>query len=82
MKSTSRVPVNVTIHPQQVFRLDGIVESLQKKGFQVRERLKTIGVVTGECDAGDLAALRSVNGVSSIEHDKEASVGPPDAAVQ
>lgn len=54
-------------------------QRLADKGLKIEAMLDAIGIITGACDAGDIARLQKVDGVAAVEHDIAVDIGPPDA---
>ncbi len=57
----------------------GVRRRLADAGLEIENILDAIGIITGACDAGDLAGLRQVEGVAAVERDTTVDIGPPDA---
>ncbi len=61
--------------------LGGVIPKLRKSGMKIQSVLDTVGIVTGEIEAGKLDSLSKVPGVS-VEEDKTVQLPSPDSPVQ
>lgn len=73
-------PVTVTVAEGHLGRIDAVVSELREHGMQVEQVLTGLGLVTGQ--AADLAALRELTGVTSVDAAQQVQLPPPDAEVQ
>lgn len=64
-----RSNILVSVKDKALDRIDAIAAELRDNGMSVAEVLPLTGLVTGDADDGDLARLRKVAGVSSLEID-------------
>jgi hypothetical protein len=64
-----RSNILVSVEDKALGRIDAIAAELRANGMAVAEVLPLTGLVTGAADDGDLAKLRNVAGVSSLEID-------------
>jgi hypothetical protein len=62
--------VLVTVEEQAHSKLDDIAGALRRRGLKVVDVLRLGGVIAGEAKDEDLARLREVRGVASIELDQ------------
>ncbi|GAA3057632.1 MULTISPECIES: hypothetical protein [Actinomycetes] len=84
MTSPGERPVGwiVTVDEERTARLDEVVAELQAAGLQVNRVLTSLGMVHGRATEEQLEALRSVDGVVSVDREQEHRISPPDAEVQ
>lgn len=76
--------------PRQTFLLtvtpgtdiDAIRHDCEKLGLDEVQVLSHAGVVIGTGDVSVADALRRVNGVHSVEPEKQISIAPPDSDIQ
>ena len=54
-----------------------VAAALTKVGFDVGAVLAEIGVITGRCAKGKVAALRALPGVAEVAPDAPVNIGPP-----
>ncbi len=72
--------VTVTVDEEHVPSIAHVADDLRQHGMQVERVLVTLGVVTGR--STDLAALRAVPGVASVDPELSVQLPPPDQDVQ
>ena len=70
----------VTVDDEHIAVLDDIVERLRERGMTVHDVLENTGIVTGSIE--DVDAIRDVEGVSSVDVDRQISIPPPDEDIQ
>jgi hypothetical protein len=74
--------VTVTVRDGHLEALDEVVQGLQGRGMQVEQVLGSLGIVTGSVPEDALDALRSVEGVASVDEQLTHRVPPPDSPIQ
>jgi hypothetical protein len=62
--------VLVTVHEQAHARLEDVAKALRKRGLKVVDVFPLGGVIAGEAKSEDLARLRDVGDVASVELDQ------------
>ena len=70
----------VSVDDEHLDRLDHVLDRLRELGLEVDEVLPNIGIVTGS--TADPDALRGVDGVLSVDAQREFRIPPPDEEVQ
>jgi hypothetical protein len=75
-------PVSVTVRDDHLEALDDIVRGLQARGMQVDQVLGSLGIITGSAPEEALGALRSVDGVASVDEQLTHRIPPPDSPIQ
>jgi hypothetical protein len=76
------VEVTVLISEDALARFDAIVAACELAGLQVTQRLAALGVVVGQIDAAHIPALRSVEGVATVEVSRDIQLPPADSELQ
>jgi hypothetical protein len=74
----AKVQVSLSVSDSHVSRLKDVAQAAKKVGMKVDQQLDALGVLTGSIDQSKLAQLRRVDGVSSIEEEREVSIPKPD----
>lgn len=77
-----RVNISVTVDDAHQDQLMEVAAALQAAGMQVEHSLETIGVITGSCEASQIASLSQVAGVASLEPAQEVQLPPTDSPLQ
>lgn len=72
--------VTVTVDEDHLDVVQQVAEELRRRGMRVESVLEVLGMVTGETD--DLTALRTVEGVRSVDAQMRHDVGPPGSHLQ
>lgn len=62
--------VNILVSEDYIDHFPEVVDAVQRAGLHVEVEMEEIGVVSGSVDHQDLAALRRVKGVYSIEAER------------
>jgi hypothetical protein len=75
-------PVSVTVRDDHPEALDDVVQGLRARGMQVDQVLASLGIITGSAPEESLDALRSVDGVASVDAQLIHRVPPPDSPIQ
>lgn len=70
MAAKKRVNITVQVTESHLNNADEVTKSLKKKGFQLKETLREIGVLTGSAPADAISSLSSVEGVAAIEQER------------
>jgi hypothetical protein len=76
------VRVVVSASDDHLERMDELAERLRQSGMQIDTLLKTLGALTGSVSRSKLAELGKLEGVSSVEPEREVSVPPPESPIQ
>lgn len=63
-------------------QVDQIVKESELIGFNCKTQIDEIGLVMGELDAEKIDELRNIEGIMSVELDKEIQLPPHDSEVQ
>ena len=74
--------VSVVVSDAALKRFGEIVRRLETAGLRVEQALEQIGIVTGSISAGNVDALKKVEGVVTVEEIGEVRIPPPDSGVQ
>jgi hypothetical protein len=74
--------VNISVADDFRGRLDEVVAGGERVGLRVRQRLDSIGVLTGSIDSAQIPALERVPGVSRVERERRVQLPPPESRVQ
>lgn len=61
----------VTVDNQHLSTIDAVAKALRSAGMRITNVLNTTGIITGEIAKTEIAALRAVSGVASVEPDEE-----------
>lgn len=72
----------VTVDQQRAARLDDAVADLQAAGLRVNRVLTSLGMIQGRATEQQRDALAAVDGVVSVDVEREHRISPPDADVQ
>lgn len=75
--AVNRVKVAVAIGEEALDRIHEVAEACRVLGFRHDSTLVRIGVLVGSVEAGDLARLRAVPGVTAVEIEREFQHGRP-----
>lgn len=63
------INILVSVNEQRREELNSVARELESAGMKVAEIFPISGVISGAAAGGDLAKLRSVQGVSSVEEE-------------
>ncbi|MFI7481858.1 hypothetical protein ACH9EU_05505 [Kocuria sp. M1R5S2] len=72
----------VTVDAAHLAVIDDVAGALRSCGMQVEQVLGSIGMVTGSAGESSVPALRSVDGVESVDEELTHRLPPPEAGVQ
>lgn len=72
--------VIVTVDDAAFSDLDGVTSRLEEAGMEVQERLDFLGQIIGT--AGQVSALREVEGVSDVSESGRVQLAPPGSKLQ
>ena len=72
----------ISIDERYLAEMPRVVRRLEQEGLEVGSALREIGTVSGSAAAEDIAALRAVDGVASVEAERDIALPPPDAPIQ
>lgn len=78
----SKKKVVVTVSDAALKNIQGVVDRLTAKGMKVEQVLPVMGVISGSLPVSKKSALRSVEGVHSVEDEAEVQLPPPDSEIQ
>lgn len=75
-----KIHVNVTL--LEGARAEPVLASARSLGFTLEEHLQTIGVLRGSVDEAVLPQLEAVEGIETVERDRDVGIPPPGSPVQ
>jgi hypothetical protein len=78
----AKVRLTLSVSDSHVGQLKKVVQAAKKAGMKVEQQLDALGVLTGSIDEGKVDRLRQIEGVSSVEAEREIRIPPPDRPVQ
>jgi hypothetical protein len=78
----AEVDVVVSVSDEHLDHLDDVVSELRAAGLHVHETLGRLGTVIGSVPSAQLSSLSDIEGVASVEPDREYRLPPPDSDVQ
>ncbi|MBF1999260.1 MAG: hypothetical protein IGS38_00890 [Synechococcales cyanobacterium M58_A2018_015] len=61
----------VAIKDEFLGQLPKVCHRLQSAGMSINDVLSTVGTITGSIDSENLATLRTIEGVASVEQEEE-----------
>jgi hypothetical protein len=74
--------VSITVDDSHLDAISQVVAALRARGLHVDQVLDELGIITGSVPQGQHDALRSVDGVVSVEQGQHFRLPPPDSPVQ
>jgi hypothetical protein len=76
--------MQITVTVRHDYRSDTsrIAEQLTAGGMHVENVLSTLGMITGSLPEGQRAALVGIEGVESVDEDRQVVLPPPDSDIQ
>ena len=77
----ARGNLRVTVLLANPENADSVIKRLRAKGFKPESSLKEIGVVVGTVPEAKLASLSEVDGVTSVEREREIQLPPPESGI-
>ena len=77
-----RTSVVVAVDDAHLGAIAEVADRLRGAGMTIERTHELLGTVTGWTEGGDIAALRAVDGVASVERERTYRLPPPDAPVQ
>ena len=80
--SEQTTPVIVTVTDERLNDIKEVADQLVARGMRVERVLPVTGVISGSVASFQLAALREVDGVTSVEEEVTAVLPPRDSPVQ
>jgi len=72
----------VTVDDQHATAMGQVAATLRANGMQVSQVLEAIGVITGTVPDGGETALRSIQGVKSVDPALNIAIPSPDSPLQ
>ena len=75
------VNINVTVDQEYLSAIADVADALRARGMQV-EQVLAMGFITGSASNDSLPALKSVNGVQSVDEELGYRLPPPDEDIQ
>ena len=78
----NRKPVIVTVSDRMLKDIHQLAERLGTKGMKVERVMPVTGVISGTLPSSKMSALRTIDGVESVEEEATAILPPPDSPVQ
>jgi hypothetical protein len=80
--SISVLRVSVSIADNYLGRISEVVEQSKKAGLKVDHVLDPIGVITGSIESEKIKQLQNVDGIQTIEAEREYKIAPPQSNIQ
>lgn len=74
--------ITVTVRHDYLSDTGRIAEQLTAGGMHVENVLSTLGMITGSLPDGQRAALAGIEGVESVDEDRQVVLPPPDSDIQ
>ena len=74
--------ITVTVRHDYLSDTGRIAEQLTATGMHVENVLSTLGMITGSLPEGQRAALAEIEGVESVDEDRQVVLPPPDSDIQ
>lgn len=74
--------ITVTVDEAHLTSIHDVAQQLRSQGMHVDQVLESVGVITGSVPDHHYSALKSIEGVSSVDEQHQFHVPPPDADVQ
>jgi hypothetical protein len=72
----------VTVHDDQLPRIDELADRLRDAGMRVDQVLHPVGVITGSVPSAQRVVIETVPGVAAVEDETSFQLPPPDAEIQ
>lgn len=77
-----KLKLSVSVADEHRHRFADVVKKIKKAGMKVEQELDNLGIVTGSIDSEKLNSLHKVEGVSSVEEEREYQIPPPEDNIQ
>jgi len=78
----AKVRLSLSVSDSHLKHLGKIAQAAKKAGMVVEQQLDTLGILTGSIDADKVSKLHRIDGVSSVEPERQVGVPPPERPVQ
>ena len=78
----TKLRVTLSVSDSHLKHLPKVVQAAKKAGMKLEQQLDTLGVLTGIIDADKMDRLRRIEGVSSVEQEREVHVPTPCSPLQ
>ena len=66
--------LTVSLTDDALQNADAVLNEARKAGFKLDSFLDAIGIAVGESDPGAVQRLRAINGIKSVEEDREVGI--------
>jgi hypothetical protein len=76
------VSVVVAISDDHVDQITELARQMRDRGLRVERILRTLGTVTGRIQPSKISEIAGLDGVTSIEQERDIQLPPPDSPVQ
>lgn len=80
--SPETVEYIVTVQSQYLDRVQEVTEHLESAGLKVERVLGTLGQIVGRAEEAKRPTLAGVEGVQSVDPDRQFRIAPPDSEIQ
>jgi len=77
-----KASISILLDDKHVHRIHEVAKEAKIAGMDVHQILETSGVLTGLVDRSEIARLRKISGVASVEEEKQFQIAPPESDVQ
>jgi hypothetical protein len=78
----TQINVSVAVDEAHLDHIFEVAQNLRETGMSVDRVMDRVGVIVGSCEEGKLDALARVEGVDSVEPEREIQIPPPDSNLQ
>jgi hypothetical protein len=78
----AKIRLSLSVNDSHLKQLGKVAKAAKKAGMKVEQQLDALGVLTGSIDADKVDRLRGIEGVSSVEQDREVGIPTPGSPVQ
>jgi hypothetical protein len=78
----TKLRVTLSVNDSHLKQLRKVAQAAKKAGMKLEQQLDTLGVLTGVIDADKVEHLRRIEGVSSVEQEREVRVPTPGSPLQ
>lgn len=78
----TQINVSVAVDEAHLDQIFEVAQNLQATGMSVDQVMDRIGVIVGSCEEDNINALSQVQGVDSVEPEREIQIPPPDSNLQ
>lgn len=81
-KSLTTVEVVVTVEEAHLDTIVAVAQRLKAAGLTAAQTLTAAGIITGSVAQHDVAGLKKVAGVRTVEVSGDVQIAPPDSNIQ